>query len=717
MMNRVQTWKLSLLILGLSSGMAFGATPATPSYIQIDQRIQQIRSAWETQEAEQQPNSESWIQFFDALQAELRDHAEAADNQARLRSLERLYRYWMALGGTYWVPALEVRSALEHWLRPRIALSWAEIRLAEAVQGMAPAGTPEAQANRDQWLSFRDNLRDALREYESASTALERRVALRKIHGGLDSLRDIMVHRPWGPALTLQASLDELFDRPNLSATASADALSPFLNQDVVQPDVVYFRGQTSYVTPGPKTGYGLLHSDQGIAFYNSQFSHSVTPIRGFQQEVAQDPQGRQAANLYHFSATGYNTAHINATALLTSNGLFLYPATSSNITASIGSAPIPGHGRHVVRTVAGVAGFDQGRITNEVRQEAIPQIQQEAASGTQELAQIKSAQQQAEINAQLGQFLRGNQTLAIGNIALTELSLASRPQYALVGGLIRWLGAEMQGGADFPKPPTFNTWQSGVTADIHLPSVLTNMAAGFLQSPMAQGIENLMIEVQPGNAEEPFRVSQNVDYATFLQAVRASRESGDPEALAARITKPGTAPEFSADANGNLVAILNDITIEVPAPPGGVLGQPAEVIRVVLPTATLAISFRAEANGSGSVSASGEVIDFQAGAGTQVFTLGETDEEPRAVNVIARAGVIGILNARLRNLTFDETIPQSEIPGVIVQQVSELDPSGWLRVVVYPTGENGGLNLGGGSFAAAPAPSIPAANTGFIGD
>ena len=52
-------------------------------------------------------------------------------------------------------------------------------------------------------------------------------------------------------------------------------------------------------VTAGPKTGFGLLPADAGIAFYNSQSLTSVTPIHDFQQQIEQDPQGRKAAKLY----------------------------------------------------------------------------------------------------------------------------------------------------------------------------------------------------------------------------------------------------------------------------------------------------------------------------------------------------------------------------------------------------------------------------------
>ena len=73
--------------------------------------------------------------------------------------------------------------------------------------------------------------------------------------------------------------------------------VSPVLNTNLVQSGPVRRKGYTSMVTAGPKTGFGLLPVDGGIAFYNSQSLFFVTLIHDFQQQLSQDPRGQQAAS------------------------------------------------------------------------------------------------------------------------------------------------------------------------------------------------------------------------------------------------------------------------------------------------------------------------------------------------------------------------------------------------------------------------------------
>ena len=75
-------------------------------------------------------------------------------------------------------------------------------------------------------------------------------------------------------------------------------------------------------MTAGPKTGFGLLPSDDGIAFYNSQLLTSATPITDFQNQIASDPQGRRAAKLYEFSATSIDAAQLTVYTVLRASGL-----------------------------------------------------------------------------------------------------------------------------------------------------------------------------------------------------------------------------------------------------------------------------------------------------------------------------------------------------------------------------------------------------------
>src|SRR5215210_5441886 len=145
-MRRALAWKLSLAAWAL--GVALGAAPAAPSYVGVERTIERVRQEWKKAEARPQPHAEGWNAFFDAVLGELRAYAAAGDEDARLRSLGRLYQMSVTLEGVTWAPAGELRAALRTWLRPRVRLAWAERRLREAIGGLAPSPVSTVQDNR-----------------------------------------------------------------------------------------------------------------------------------------------------------------------------------------------------------------------------------------------------------------------------------------------------------------------------------------------------------------------------------------------------------------------------------------------------------------------------------------------------------------------------------------------------------------------------------------
>ena len=125
--------------------------------------------------------------------------------------------------------------------------------------------------------------------------------------------------------------------------------VSPVFDQNLVTTGPVYRKGYWSQVTAGPKTGFGLLPSDDGIAFYNSQLLTSVTPITDFQNQIDSDPQGRKAAKLYQFSATSYDAAQLTIYTVLRR------PACQSGPPTTTTSTPRSAPPRN---RVAGLAGW-----------------------------------------------------------------------------------------------------------------------------------------------------------------------------------------------------------------------------------------------------------------------------------------------------------------------------------------------------------------------
>jgi hypothetical protein len=437
---------------------------------------------------------------------------------------------------------------------------------------------------------------------------------------------------------------------------------------------------------------------------------------------------------MYYFGATIYNTNHVTATAVLTPDGLIVSPQNAPNVDAAFGASPMPGHGPGFMRLVAGLVGYDRERILSEIRQQAIPQIQAETAQGTQELAAIKSAQQAGQVNAQLRQYLVGNRTLRFQDFAMTELNLASNPWAAYVGGVLQWANdGGPQIGADFAQPPEFSQPDAGLTLDVHLNSVLTNLAAGYFRSGQADRVENLLVKIIPPEGEAPLgeglEVVENASYEDLLKAIDDVRSRSDsPEAVAMRVTKPGEPPAFAVDSEGNLVAFIRDVTIEVPAPEDtgnrGLfnLGSGARVYRFIIDEAevTLAADFEPQ-DGGRSVKVQGEVRSVTyGGSGTTVVAVGETEGDTSTLGLLNRSGALGVLAGRLQGQDVDTSVPTDQLQGFLVTSISDLDPTGWMRVVLQrdpyqPIPAAPGLAGASSPAPAAPVAAAPAPATTYV--
>ena len=96
----------------------------------------------------------------------------------------------------------------------------------------------------------------------------------------------------------------------------------------------------------------------------------------------------------------------------------------------------------------------------------------------------------------------------------------------------------------------------------------------------------------------DAIKIAKNVDFPTYIKAVDESRKPGS-RASVLRITRPPNPPEFSVDAKGNLVALVQDLQLEVPAPEseakGGVVGAAAKIYRIKMPQAEIALSYTVE--------------------------------------------------------------------------------------------------------------------------
>ena len=339
--------------------------------------------------------------------------------------------------------------------------------------------------------------------------------------------------------------------------------------------------GYVSQVTAGPRTGFGLLPSDEGIAFYNSQLATTYTPITDFQQQLQQDRKGRKVAKLYYFAAPSYDTPNLTITAIIRpSTGLSLSPAYAHSIGAAIDALPIAGKG--LARGVLALIGLNREKLTQKVAQQAIPKIAQGVVAGGQRRGRRADPHAEAEQNAKLRKVLVGNNTAAVQEFRITELSLRSLPENALVSRQGRPRGRPRRRRRRHAPTPDWSYPTSGVSADLHLGSILSNVVAGLLQGDEIRSVDNVMSSPgrsSPGPAKEGVTVGRNVDFPTFLKNIEEAQAANNPKVTALRIKKPTVPPEFAADERGYLVILVRDFQLDVPAPSwserGGLLGAP----------------------------------------------------------------------------------------------------------------------------------------------
>jgi hypothetical protein len=670
-----------------------GAAPAPASYLGVERTIEAIRQSWSSPGAMPQPNRAGWDVLFDALQSDLNAYAKAESEAGRLEALNSVYQISNALGTVWWSQAASLRNEIRQWLRPRIRLAWAARRLSDTVEALPATTDPSVQANRSRWIDFvQYDLGRALRDYDAADTVSRRQAALHRIHESLKLLKERNQSRPWSPSWELEAATNDLFNQPNIDVAADVNTVSPLFNANLVETGPVFRKGYWSQVTAGPKTGFGLLPSDDGIAFYNKQTLVSVTPITDFHNQIAADPQGQRAAKLYQFGATTYDWSELTITTVLRPSGLTIIPSSTHNIDATVFSAPTPGGG--LGRGIAALIGLNKDAITEKVKDGAMPRFQQQIPIEAQEEALERIAGQTADRNADLrAKGLVGNYTLVVKDFLIKDLSLRSRPDGVFMEGLFQWRGAPGQLGADAPQPTKLaTTFEPGVTADVHLSSLLSSAVAGLYQRGEVQSARNVMITVADVPSGTPpaeaVKITKNVDFPTYVKAVDESRKPGS-KANVLRLTRPIQPPEFSVDAKGNLVTIIHDLQIEVPAPEseakGGVIGAAAKIYRIKIPQAEISLSYKVETARGNPPLLHAKVEDFNPGINPEVVAF--TDDETKAVPLSRFSGslVLGGIGGRLRTQPIKVTLDQLHLPGFSIRSVSPLDPSGWTRVGIEP--------------------------------
>jgi hypothetical protein len=657
-------------------GLARGAAPAPPSYVAIEQTIASLRKSWSGPGG--QPNSleGSWNTLFDSLLAELKAYTKAGSDPDRVAAMSKLQQISAALATAQWPPAAQLNEELKEWLEPRVRFDGAGRRMSEAIAALPATSDASVRANRDRWIEFAQNdLGHALRDYDAATTVAQRQEALHRIHESFRALSEKNRLQPWAPSSELEAVVSELFNQPNLEIAADVPTVAPVFERNLVETGPVTRKGYLSQVTAGPKTGFGLLASDDGIAFFNRQTYVSVTPIWDFQNQIASDQRGQRAAKLYLFSATTVDQAELTITTVLKPSGLEISPSWTHAIDTSINSAPT--QGADLGRAIACMIGMGQQAITNKVYEGSIGRFREQIPIESREEGLERIAVEQEQRNADLkSKYLVGNRSAAIRDLLITDLVLRSRPEAAFVAGVLNWRSAPGHLGADLPQPATLtNTIEPGVTADVHVGSLLSSLVSGLYGRDEVQSVQNLMLTIRPVPPGTPpregIKVTKNVDFATFAKAVDESRKPGaDKEKSAVlRITRPKKPPEFTTDARGFLVALIHDLQIDVPAPEGeakgGIVGAPAKIYRIKIPLAEVSLSYKLDSPATGPPRIHAKAEEFNPGSNAEVLAIADDENKGMSLSRFSAGIVMGAMGGRLRTQSFEFALDQLNLPGV----------------------------------------------------
>ena len=353
---------------------------------------------------------------------------------------------------------------------------------------------------------------------------------------------------------------------------------------------------------------------------------------------------------------------------------------------------------------------MNQNKITQKVYEGAIGTFRQRIPQEAQEEAQERIAGQQAERNAELAQYLIGNNMLAVQDFLVSGLSLRSRPEAVYVGGLLQSQAGDRQRGADAPQPATLAVPDPGLTADVHLSSVLNSVADGLFQRGQVQSVDNLMIltkDVPPGSPpQQAATIAKNVDFPAYSKAVDEALKAKNPKVTAIRVKRPPRLPSSPSMPAASSWPVL-DVELELPAPDkstqaGSMIGVPARILRVKIPQLEVAFSYQNEEPTPGSHRIKAKVEDFTPSTNSQVLAINDDESKATPLTRFSGALVISAIGARLRNQPIVANLDNLNLRGFAIQSISPLDPSGWVRVTLTRAQTAAPV-----ATAAVPAPAV----------
>lgn len=619
---------------------------------------------------------------------------------AAYRALKSDTDQWSAWA-THDPAANDVATALNHWIAPRLKAVEYAISARDAI------ARNEAWVTDEHRLIYKElvqSLTTALEQYESADKTGLRIDAREKIRDLVEQLSKRLKNTQWPDAEQIIATIKSRWESPNILITVSAEGLRPLLDREIVKKESILFKGRTSYVTPRERQGYGLIPSDDAIAFYISQAMTSVTPVTDFEDQVKSNNGGRILSKAYALENTIQNDSVVTTSFAIRPTGIAMSPANQNNVRPNLGIAPKSGGG--FSRAIMGMAGMNQQKIINEIYSKSIGQIQSEAEISSKELGELRANEAANKLNVAMKPYRRSDNAMAYDKVVVERIQVRTEPTHIHAQARLLYdrPGHESIGPIDV-VPPIDPVDQRYITAAIHIPNLMENLAANFFEELSSRGTTTIAFLPDnngDGAAEVEIQSGQDLLQLAIGESLRITKQPkgarlnpGSPFA-ALTISEKKLVPHFTMDDKGHLVMMFKAFKMDIASPSLTILseGRMGGAVRIDSPGAELdmeIINLPATVNQQERLAL--KVHSFQLDPRSKIYAYSEPGKEPSELSAFRKAAVLAGASAFLSSKPIDLPLDALKIGDkVSVVKVSPLGKTGWYQFVINADGILKGL-------------------------
>jgi len=685
---RLKAGILASLMLTLGSFTLVSAANVAPTYRNVQDQLAKLSP---TSTAELKSAAQKLEDYLSKL-------VKTTDLDARLAAYKALRAdstQWTAWSA-YDPAAGEVAIALERWIMPRLNAVEYAVAARDAIKRGDAWVTDEHKAI---YKDLVQPLTTALEQYESADKTGLRVDAREKIRDLVEKLSAKLKQTQWPDADQIIATIKSRWTSPNILFTVSAEGLRPLLDREIVKNESILFKGRTSYVTPRERQGYGLIPSDDSIAFYISQAMTSVTPVTDFEQQVQSNQGGRILTRGYTLGNTIQNDSVVTTSFAIRPTGIAMSPNNQNNVRPNLAIAPKQGGG--FTRAIMGLAGMNQQRIVNEIYSKSIGQIQTETEASSKELGQLRANEAASKLNEAMIPFRRSDDTMAYNKVVVERIKVRTEPTHIHAEARLLYdrPGHESIGPLDI-APPLDPVDQRYITTAIHIPNLMENLAANFFEELSSRGTTTIAflpdndgdgaaeIEIQSG--QDLLQLAVGESLRITKQPKGAALSAGSPFA-ALTISEKKLVPHFTMDDKGHLVMLFKSFKMDIAAPSLTILseGRLGGAVRIDSPGAELDMEImNLPATATQQERLALKVHSFQLDPRSKIYEYKLAGKEPVELSAFKKAAVLAGASAFLSSKPIDLPLDALKIGDkVSVVKVSPIGKLGWYQFVINADG------------------------------